>query len=250
MNDVKLGIGLVSGMAFHAAAGTSLPTYPTDIVGDNGDGTTSDEFTATAGQSAFTLSESANAIVSMTVNGTPVASTDYTFSGTSFTYSGTSLLASDKVVITYYVSAWRPLGDVTHDGITVNTDKSVTNIRNWANVIKRSILTEHTETVQAPMMDTTEETLKFVVGSDNVTVTAAAGDHGKTIDCNLSGADLPAAEAFIFIMKDGDDIMAVGMERGQVTAIESVSFSPDNAITWTPTITAQDGGLHFISEEG
>ena len=250
MNDVKLGIGLASGMAFHATAGTSLPTYPTDIVGDNGDGTTSDKFTATVGQTAFTLSESANAIISMTVNGTPVASTDYTFSGTSFTYSGTSLSASDKVVITYYVSAWRPLGDVTHDGITVNTDKSVTNIRNWANVIKRSILTEHTETVQAPMMDTTEETLKFVVGSDNVTVTAAAGDHGKTIDCNLSGADLPAAEAFIFIMKDGDDIMAVGMERGQVTAIESVSFSPDNAITWTPTITAQDGGLHFISEEG
>lgn len=250
MNDVKLGIGLATGMAFHATAGTSLPTYPTDIVGDNGDGTNSDKFTATAGQTAFTLSESANAIVSMTVNGNSVASTDYTFSGTSFTYSGTSLSASDKVVITYYVSAWRPLGDVTHDGITVNTDKSVTNLRNWANVIKRSILTEHTETVQAPMMDTTEETLKFVVGSDNVTVTAAAGDHGKTIDCNFSGADLPAAEAFIFIMKDGDDIMAVGMEKGQVTAVESVSFSPDNAITWTPTITAQDGGLHFISEEG
>lgn len=250
MNDVKLGIGLATGMAFHATAGTSLPTYPTDIVGDNGDGTTSDKFTATAGQTAFTLSESANAIISMTVNGNAVASTDYTFSGTSFTYSGTSLSASDKVVITYYVSAWRPLGDVTHDGITVNTDKSVTNLRNWANVIKRSILTEHTETVQAPMMDTTEETLKFIVGSDNVSVTAAAGDHGKTIDCNLSGADLPAAEAFIFIMKDGDDIMAVGMERGQVTAVESVSFSPDNAITWTPTITAQDGGLHFISEEG
>ena len=250
MNDVKLGIGLATGMAFHATAGTSLPTYPTDIVGDNGDGTNSDKFTATAGQTAFTLSESANAIISMTVNGNAVASTDYTFSGTSFTYSGTSLSASDKVVITYYVSAWRPLGDVTHDGITVNTDKSVTNLRNWANVIKRSILTEHTETVQAPMMDTTEETLKFIVGSDNVSVTAAAGDHGKTIDCNLSGADLPAAEAFIFIMKDGDDIMAVGMERGQVTAVESVSFSPDNAITWTPTITAQDGGLHFISEEG
>ena len=250
MNDVKLGIGLATGMAFHATAGTSLPTYPTDIVGDNGDGTTSDKFTATAGQTAFTLSESANAIISMTVNGNAVASTDYTFSGTSFTYSGTSLSASDKVVIIYYVSAWRPLGDVTHDGITVNTDKSVTNLRNWANVIKRSILTEHTETVQAPMMDTTEETLKFIVGSDNVTVTAAAGDHGKTIDCNLSGADLPAAEAFIFIMKDGDDIMAVGMERGQVTAVESVSFSPDNAITWTPTITAQEGGLHFISEEG
>ena len=250
MGDVKLGIGLVSGMAFHAPAGTALPTYPTDIVGDNGDGTTTDKFTATAGQSTFTLSETPNAIVSMTVNGNAVAKTDYTFSGTTLTYSGTSLLASDKVVITYYVSAWRLIGDVTHDGITVTTDKSVTNIRNWANVIKRSILTEHTETVQAPMMDTTEETLKTVVGTNNVTVTAPSGTHGKTIDVNLSAEDLPAAEAFIFIMKDGDDIMAVGMENGQVTAVESITFAPENTINWTPTITAQDGGLHFISEEG
>ena len=250
MGDVKLGIGLASGMAFHAPAGTTLPTYPTDIVGDNGDGTTTDKFTATAGQSTFTLSETPNAIVSMTVNGNAVAKTDYTFSGTTLTYSGASLIASDKVAITYYVSAWRLIGDVTHDGITVTTDKSVTNIRNWANVIKRSILTEHTETVQAPMMDTTEETLKIVVGTNNVIVTAPSGTHGKTIDINLSAEDLPAAEAFIFIMKDGDDIMAVGMENGQVTAVESITFAPENTITWTPTITAQDGGLHFISEEG
>lgn len=250
MGDVKLGIGLASGMAFHAPAGTTLPTYPTDIVGDNGDGTTTDKFTATAGQSTFTLSETPNAIISMTVNGNAVANTDYTFSGTTLTYSGASLSESDKVIITYYVSAWRLIGDVTHDGITVTTDKSVTNIRNWANVIKRSILNEHTETVQAPMMDTTEETLKTVVGSNNVAVTAPSGAHGKTIDINLSAEDLPAAEAFIFIMKDGDDIMAVGMENGQVTAVESITFAPENTITWTPTITAQDGGLHFISEEG
>jgi len=250
MSKVKLGIGLASGMSFHAPAGTALPTYPTDIVGDNGDGTNSDEFTATVGQSTFTLSESANAVASMTVNGTAVANTDYSVSGVTVTYSGTSLSADDEVVITYYVSAWRPLGDVTHDGITVNTDKSVTNIRNWANVIKRSILTEHTETVQAPMMDTTEETLKAVVGENNVTVTPAAGSHGKTIDCDLSGEDLPAPEAFIFIMKDGDDVMAVGMSNGQVTAVESITFAPENTINWTPTITAQEGGLHFISEEG
>ena len=250
MSNAKLGIGLATGMAFHAPAGTTLPTYPTNIIGDNGDGSTVDKFTATAGQTAFTLSESANEIISVTINGTAQASTDYTVSGTSFTWSGTSLTAGDKVNITYYVSAWRVIGDVTHDGITVATDKSVNNIRNWANVIKRSTLSEHTETVQVPLMDTTEDSLKVVVGASNVTVTPAAGSHGKTIDCDLSAGSLPDPEAYIFIMKDGDDVMAVGMSKGQITAVDNVTFAPENTINWTPTITAQEGGLHFISEEG
>lgn len=250
MSNAKLGIGLATGMAFHAPAGTSLPTYPTDIIGDNGDGTSTDNFTATSAQVSFTLSESANAIVSFTVDGTEQASTDYSVSGTTVTWSGTSFTGGEKIVITYYVGAWRIIGDVTHDGITVATDKSVNNIRNWANVIKRSTLSEHTETVQVPLMDTTEDALKVVVGSSNVTVTAATLTHGKTIDCDLSAGSLPSPEAFIFIMKDGDDVMAVGMSNGQITAVDNITFAPENTINWTPTITAQEGGLHFISEEG
>lgn len=250
MSNAKLGIGLATGMAFHAPAGTSLPTYPTDIIGDNGDGTSTDNFTATSAQVSFTLSESANAIVSFTVDGTEQASTDYSVSGTTVTWSGTSFVGGEKIVITYYVGAWRIIGDVTHDGITVATDKSVNNIRNWANVIKRSTLSEHTETVQVPLMDTTEDSLKVVVGSSNVTVTAATLTHGKTVDCDLSAGSLPSPEAFIFIMKDGDDVMAVGMSNGQITAVDNITFAPENTINWTPTITAQEGGLHFISEEG
>jgi hypothetical protein len=250
MSNAKLGIGLATGMAFHAPAGTSLPTYPTDIIGDNGDGTSTDNFTATSAQVSFTLSESANAIVSFTVDGTEQASTDYSVSGTTVTWSGTSFVGGEKIVITYFVGAWRIIGDVTHDGITVATDKSVNNIRNWANVIKRSTLSEHTETVQVPLMDTTEDALKVVVGSSNVTVTAATLTHGKTIDVDLSAGSLPSPEAFIFIMKDGDDVMAVGMSNGQITAVDNITFAPESTINWTPTITAQEGGLHFISEEG
>ena len=250
MSDVKLGIGLASGMFFHAPANTSLPTYPTDVVGDNGDGTTSDKFTATAGQSSFSLSEAPNAIVSMTVNGTPVAKTNYSVTGSTLSYTGTSLVAGDKVVITYYVSAWRRVGDVAKDGITINMDKTVDNIYTWANAIKRTILSEHTETVQVPIIDTTEDTLKVTLGEDNVTVTAAAGSHGKTITCNLSADALPPEEAFLFVMKDGDDVMAVGIESGQISAVESITFAPENAITWNPTITVLNNSLKFISEEG
>lgn len=250
MNDQKLGIGLATGMAFHAPAGTVLPTYPTDIVGDNGDGTTTDDFTTTASQVSFTLSESANEIASVTVDGVEQDAEDYSVSGTAFTWSGTSFVGGEKVAIKYYIGAWRIIGDVTHDGITVATDKSVNNIRNWANVIKRSTLSEHTETVQAPIMDTTEDSLKVVVGANNVTVTAPTAGHGKTIDCDLSSGSLPNPEAFIFIMKDGDDVMAVGMSKGQITAVDNITFAPENTINWNPTITALEGGLHFISEEG
>ena len=238
MSNAKLGIGLATGMAFHAPAGTALPTYPTDIVGENGDGTSTDEFTATA------------AISSFTIDGVEADPEDVSVSGTTVTYSGTALDGGEKIAITYFVGAWRAIGDVTHDGISVTTDKSVNNIRNWANVIKRSTLSEHTETVQVPIMDTTEDSLKVVVGASNVIVTPAAGSHGKTIDCDLSSGSLPAPEAFIFIMKDGNDVMAVGMSNGQITAVDAIAFAPENTINWTPTITAQEGGLHFISEEG
>lgn len=250
MSDTKLGIGLATGMFYHATAGTALPTYPTECVGDNGDGTTTDSFTATASQTAFTLSESANAIKAVTIDGVEQDEDDYSVSGTAFTWGGATLAGGEVVAITFYVSAWRLVGDITADGITVATDKSVENIRNWANVIKRTIMTEHTETVQAPVMDTTEETLKTVIGSDNITVTAAAGSHGKTIAANLSSGSLPDAEAYLFVMKDGDDTMAIGMSNGQVTAVESITFAPGSTVKWVPTITAQDDGLVFISEEG
>ena len=250
MSNSKLGIGLATGMAFHAPANTALPTYPTDIIGDNGDGSSTDNFTATSGQSTFTLTEAANEIISFTVDGVEQASTDYSVSSTTVTWSGSSFTGGEKVKIVYYIGVWRIIGDVTHDGLTVATDKSVNNIRNWANVIKRSTLSEHTETVQVPIMDTTEEALKVVVGSSNVTVTAATLTHGKTIDVDLSAGSLPSPEAFMFIMKDGDDVMAVGMTNGQITAVDNLTLAPEDTINWIPTITAQDGGLHFISEEG
>ena len=168
--DVKLGLGLATGMFYHAPAGTALPTDPSAAV--------------------------------------PVA--------------------------------WTHVGDVTDDGITLTMDKSVENLRNWANVIKRVIMTEHAETIQAPIMDTTEEALKTVVGEDNVT------NATNIITVNLSAASLPEEEAFLFVMKDGDDMMMIGCTNGQVTAVDDVTFAPGSAINWVPTITAMGDGFKLI----
>ena len=139
------------------------------------------------------------------------------------------------------LTGWTKIGDITADGITLALDKTSENLKNWANVVKRVIMTDHTETIQAPIMDTTEESLKTVVGSKNVT------KANGVINVNLSDTDLPAEEAFLWLMKDGNDLMGIGCSYGQVTAVDNVSFAPNNAINWTPTITAMRGGFKFLS---
>lgn len=172
MTDVKLGLGLATGMFFTAPAGTALPSK---------------------------LSEPLD-------------------------------------------EAWTEVGDVTSDGITLTMDKSTDNLKNWANQIKRTIMSDHSETIQSPIMDTTEETLKTVFGPENVTV---AGDVVKV---NLSASNLPQPQAYLWLMKDGDNMMAIGCSQGQIGKVENVTFAPTAGITWTPTITAQGEGLVFISE--
>lgn len=147
-------------------------------------------------------------------------------------------------------SAWVHVGDVTDAGITLSFEKSTTNLRNWANQIKRTVMTEHAETVQAPVMDTTEESLKAVLGSDAVTTTAATASHGKLVTAALTQSSLPAEEAYLFLMKDDDDAIAIGCTKGQITAMDAVTFAPGSTINWVPTITAQDEGWVIITDDG
>lgn len=138
-------------------------------------------------------------------------------------------------------TAWKHVGDVSDAGITLALEKSTENIKNWANVVKRVVLTDHSETVQAPIMDTTEEAFKVVVGEDNV-VTA-----NDVTTVSLSDGALPPAEAFLWVMKDGDDIIMIGCTNGQVTAVDNVTFAPGSAINWNVTVTATgDDGFKLI----
>lgn len=155
--------------------------------------------------------------------------------------AGTALPTDPTDTLT---SDWVHVGDVSDAGIALSIDKSTENLRNWANAVKRVILTEHSETIQAPIMDTTEESLKTVMGEDNVSNT------NGVITVNLSSGKLPDEEAFLWVMKDGDDMIMIGCTHGQVSAVESVTFAPGSAINWTPTITAMgDDGFKLIMKE-
>ena len=161
--------------------------------------------------------------------------------------AGTALPTTPSAAIP---ATWSKVGDVTDAGITLGLSKSVTNLKNWANEIKRAIMTEHVETIQSPLMDTTADSLKFCMGDENVTVTAAGSSHGTIVDVNLSADSLPEPKAYLWVMKDGDDMIMIGCTKGQVTAVENVTFAPTAAINWVPTITALDGSMKLITEKG
>ena len=146
--------------------------------------------------------------------------------------------------------AWKKVGDVTQDGITLTTDKKTEDLKNWANKIKRTVLTDHVESIGTPIMDTTEETMKTVFGADNVTVTDATADHGKLINVNLSAEALPAPEAYLFLMKDGETGMMIGCEKGQISELSDVKFAPGEGITWETTIKGLDDGWHYVIDDG
>ena len=179
-HESKLGIGLATGMFFHAPAGTALPTSPS----------------------------------------------------------------------TTLPTTWVEVGDVSADGITLTFEKSTTNLRNWANTLKRILLTEHAETVSAPIMDTTQEVLETVLGEDAVTTTAATSAHGALVTASLSQATLPPEEAYLFLMKDDDDLIGLGCTNGQITAMDAVAFAPGSTINWTPTISALGDGWKLIMDDG
>lgn len=173
-HDVKLGIGDVSGMFYHAPAGTALP--------------------ATASET----------------------------------------LAQE----------WKEVGYVSQDGLSVSVSASTDSIKDWGNRSVRVFVTESEETAQSTVITTTKETLETVLGTANVS------EASGTITASLSLATLPPEEAFLWRMKDGDDMIIVGCTKGQVTALDSLSFQPGSAIAWTPTITVLEGTLKIISTAG
>lgn len=172
-HDVNLGIGNyaesgVTGMFYHAAAGTALPSYP-----------------------------------------------------------GASLAAD-----------WKEVGAVSSDGITFNSNWNFEKLKDWAKQTQRTLPSDDSGTVSVPIISTTEESFKTIFGASNVQVSAATGSHGKLISVDVVSNGMPAAEAYLFMIKDDDDMIMIGTTKGYITELAEVAFQPDNAITWNPTISA------------
>ena len=144
--------------------------------------------------------------------------------------------------------AWVEVGYISEDGITWSPGRSSEPMKDWANKIRRQLQNDPTGTVQAPIISTTAEVLKTIFGENNVTATAASTTHGALTSVAVGEGVVSEEEAFIFIMKDGDDAIMLGATSGYITALDDISFAPGGAITWGVTIASDT--WTFLKDDG
>ena len=177
-NNVNLGVGLSTGMAYRAPEGTALPTSPMET------------------------------------------------------------LAAD----------WELIGDVSEDGLTWGTGKDATPLKNWAKKAVRVVGSDEGGKITVPFLDTTADTLKTIFGSSNVTETAATNTHGNIVSVTVApGVSAPPA-AYLFLMKDGDDLLMVGTSSGVITTLDDITFAPGEPIVWNSTI--ESDSFTFTKDDG
>lgn len=128
-------------------------------------------------------------------------------------------------------------GYVSEDGLSFTPEISTTDINEWNGSLVRRIKETFNGTLSWAHLETNEQSLKNAFGEDAVTATAATQSHGNQLSVAIAG-DLPAAKAWVFKLKDGDNRMLIVVPNGQVTGVEEVSFTSSDAITWGVTLSA------------
>ena len=143
---------------------------------------------------------------------------------------------------------WELIGAVGEDGLTWALGKDDQPLKNWAKKIVRVISSDNNGSVKVPFIDTTADTLKTIFGASNVTETAATNTHGNITGVTIApGVSAPPA-AYLFLMKDGDDMMLVGTTSGVVTTVDDITFAPGEPIVWNANI--ESDAFTFIKDDG
>lgn len=167
-NDVNLGIGLASGMAFIAPAGTALPTYPGEALG----------------------------------------------------------------------SEWSEISTISDGGITWTPNKDSEPIRNWAKITERLASGDEGGLVKGEFLRTIASTLEAIFGEDNVETTAATSEHGNLMKVKVEAGVSSTPKAFLFLMKDNDDMIMLGTEVGMLRDLDDLTFVANDPIKYGFTIEA------------
>jgi len=143
---------------------------------------------------------------------------------------------------------WVESGAITADGITWATGKDSEPLRNWAKQVERLVASDEGGTVTAPLMYTNKKTLETIFGEGNVTETAATSSHGKLVSVTVEPGVSASPMAYLFIMKDGDDMLMLGTTNGMLREVSDITMSPTDAIVWEATIEA--ASWTFVKDDG
>ena len=125
---------------------------------------------------------------------------------------------------------------VSEDGLTLTPSMSTTEIKDWSGSTVRKVLESFDGTLSWTMISTNAGALGVAFGSDKVSTSAATTTHGAQTSVSL-GAHLPAAQSWVFLMKDEDARIVIVVPNGQVTEVGEVTFAANEAVGWNVTLS-------------
>jgi len=132
-------------------------------------------------------------------------------------------------------------GYVSEDGLELSTDMSTTDINEWNRATVRKVLETFDGTLTWSMIQFDENSWKQVLGSDYVTKTAATSSAGEQLVIKM-GNHLGPVQSWGFALKDGDAKVIIFIPRGQITALDSITFNATEAVALPVTLSCYDDG--------
>ena len=142
---------------------------------------------------------------------------------------------------TVLAGTWTSGGYISEAGITLNVSRSNSNLRDWGLNNVRVVSTDFGTTITGEFLQIDEQAAKNLVGTANVSKTAASSTHGEQLTISI-GPELPPEQAFCINMKDGNRRGRICAPNAQITEIGAMTFVPSAGNVWPFTITCNDDG--------
>ena len=132
-------------------------------------------------------------------------------------------------------------GYVSEDGLELSTDLSTADIREWNHATVRKVLDTFDGTITFSLIQQDYQSWCQAVGVENVNKVDATTTHGEQLTISL-GAHLAPEQSWAFMMKDGNTRVIIIVPRGQITEIDSITFSATDAVAIPLTLSCYDDG--------
>lgn len=149
--------------------------------------------------------------------------------------------------------AFTSSGYVSEDGISLATDRSTNDIKEWGGATVRKILESFDSTISWSEIQMSYESLCHAFGSENVKKAPATSDHGEQVTLAVN-ASLPPARSWAFKMKDGKARILIVVPNGQVTSVDEMSFAASSAIALPLTLScypdAKGNSIYIHTDDG
>lgn len=127
-------------------------------------------------------------------------------------------------------------GYVSEDGVSLTTDYSTNDIKDWSGSTVRKVLESFDGTISWSEIEMSYEAMCHAFGASNVAKTAATQSAGQKLKVSL-GATLPPAQSWLFRMKDGNAKILIHVPNGQVTGVDEMTFNATDPIALPITLS-------------